>query len=174
MNTSTPSVTVPATDRATAALADWLIRDLTALLLEQAGLPDPQRLRRLPTITAAHIGKPSKLRRHVRALEQVLGQVDRHLHASTSPPGLGAQSVPAVPNEIFDVAADVAGTVADYGSPAAALANRTVLIAAAVISDGWGMIEASESWSNTAQSYCAFITRLWRDEPQAQVLVDPG
>ncbi len=32
-----PVVTVPATDRATAALADWLIRDLTAVTLEHAG-----------------------------------------------------------------------------------------------------------------------------------------
>lgn len=169
-----PVVTVPATDRATAALADWVIRDLTALMLEHAGLPDPQRLRRLPAVTAAHIGKPSKLRRHVRALEQVLGQVNRHLHASTPPCGYGAQSVPAVPDEVFDVAADVAGTVADYGSPAAALANRAVLISAAVIGGGWGMVSATENWSATAQSYCAFITQLWCDEPQAQVLVDPG
>ena len=82
--------------------------------------------------------------------------------------------MPSVPNELFDVAADVAGTVADYGSPAAALANRVVLTVAGVIGDGWGMVSASETWSATAQSYCAIITRLWIDEPQARVLVDPG
>ncbi|KHJ71823.1 MULTISPECIES: hypothetical protein [Rhodococcus] len=171
-----PVVTVPATDRATAALADWLIRDLTAVMLEQAGLPDPQRLRRLPTITAAHIGTPGKLRRHARALEQTLAQVERHLRAGAhlGEHGLGTASVPAVPGELLDVAADLAGTVAERGSPAAALANRAVLLAAGVIGRGLGRVDASQAWSATAGSYCATITQLWRDEPQAQVLVDPG
>ncbi|MEE2035435.1 hypothetical protein [Rhodococcus chondri] len=171
-----PVVTVPATDRATAALADWLIRDLTAVMLEQAGLPDPQRLRRLPTITAAHIGKPGKLRRHVRALEQGLEQADRHLRAGAHRGGhsLGSESVPAVPAELFDVAAELAGTVAERGSPAAALANRAVLLAAGVIGRGLGRVEASVTWSTTAGSYCALLAQLWQDEPEAQVLVDPG
>ncbi|MBX4170904.1 hypothetical protein HBA53_24120 (plasmid) [Rhodococcus pyridinivorans] len=176
MKTNMPVVTVPATDRATAALADWLIRDLTAVTLEHAGLPDPQRLRRLPPITAAHIGKPGKLRRHVRALEHVLGQVDRHLRAGAHlrEHGLGTESVPAAPPELFDVAADLAGTVVERGSPAAALANRAVLLAAGVIGRGLGVVDASATWSATAGSYCAIIAQLWRDEPQAQVLVDPG
>ncbi|UGQ56267.1 hypothetical protein LSF60_12820 [Rhodococcus pyridinivorans] len=169
-------MTVPATDRAIATLADWLIRDVTALMLEHAGLPDPQRLRRLPTITAAHIGKPGKLRRHVRALEQVLGQVDRHLRAGARlcPHGLGTESVPAVPGELFDLAADLAGTVAGRGSAAAALANRAMLIAAGVIDRGLGIVDASETRSATAGSYFAILMQLWLDEPPTQGLVDPG
>ena len=39
---------------------------------------------------------------------------------------------------------------------------------------GLGVVDASATWSATAGSYCAIIAQLWRDEPQAQVLVDPG
>ena len=73
-------------------------------------------------------------------MEQVLEQVERHLRAGAHPGehGRSTESVPAVPAELFDVAAELAGTVAERGSPATALANRAVLLATGVIGRGLG------------------------------------
>ena len=176
MYSRTPAVAVPATPHATALLTDWLIRDLAPLVLTHAGLPDPQRLYRLPPITAAHIARPGKLRRHVRALEQVLAQVEVHLRAGryrwpAAP--LTVDSAPAVPGEVLEVTGWLAGTVAELGSPAAALANRTVLTAAGVVAAGAGLAEAFDSWSTSAWSYCTVVSQVWQGEPQAGLLVDP-
>ncbi|WAL49875.1 hypothetical protein [Rhodococcus pyridinivorans] len=176
MHTNTPVVTVPATAHATAVLTDWVIRELTPLVLGHAGLPDPQRLLRLPQVTATHIYRPWKLRRHVRAFEQILGQVQRHLAAGRQhrpPRRLTVTTAPAVPNEVLDAVGHLAGAVAELGSPVAVLANRTVLTAAGAITAGTGIVEPSETWSTTAQAYCLLVARIWQDEPAAQLRVDP-
>ncbi|AUM19272.1 hypothetical protein QM787_24940 [Rhodococcus ruber] len=176
MHPHTPAVAVPATPHATALLTEWLIRELTPLVLTHAGLPDPQRLYRLPPITGAHITRPGKLRRHVRALEQVLAQIEVHLRTGLRrrpPTPLTTDSAPAVPGEVLEVTGLLAGAVAELGSPAAALANRTVLTAAGVIAAGAGTAEAFDSWSTTAWSYCTVVSQVWQDEPRARMFVDP-
>ncbi len=176
MQTNSPVVTVPATAHATAMLTDWVIRELTPLVLVHAGLPDPQRLLRLPQVTATHICRPRKLRRHVRALEQILGQVHRHLTAGIQhrpPRRVTVTTAPAVPSEVLDAVGHLAAAVAELGSPAAVLANRTVLTAAGAISAGTGVVEPSETWSASAQAYCLLVARIWQDEPAAELRVDP-
>lgn len=174
-----PVITIPATDAATAALADWLIRDLSPLVLTGAGLQKTAgRVRGLPPVTEDCIGNPRKLRTHERRLRTALRSAEARLCHCTSylsHSSLIARrhrdpvGVLSLPKELVDAVTRISRYIADLGSPAGALADCTVLISIAIVNSGAGTTSADVLRSMAGESYCAVLTALWSSEPLAQV-----
>ncbi|MDX5961881.1 hypothetical protein SIM91_00690 [Rhodococcus opacus] len=175
-----PVITVPATNEATAALTDWLIRELVPTVLEGVSLDQSAGgLRDLPAITAHHIVRPRKLRVHVRYLRRVVDTAERHLRRNGdgavqySMTGNGVDRVRPVqdvlPDQVMDAAARVGGDVAELGSMAAALANRVLLLAGAIVGSGGGMMSPDSIYSAATESYCSVLASLWHTDPNARV-----
>ncbi|AII11212.1 MULTISPECIES: hypothetical protein [Rhodococcus] len=171
-----PVLTVPGTDEATAALADWLIRSLVPTVLDGAGMASAaDDLCGLAPITCRHIARPRGLRGHERQVLRVIDSIESALRrppvmADTGEAPLDlAEELRPIPEAILDAAAHIGGTIADIGSPVAALANRLLLLAAIPIGSGWGTMTPEQVRAQATASYCSLLTYLWRHDPGAQI-----
>ncbi|WP_054248151.1 hypothetical protein [Rhodococcus opacus] len=168
-----PLLTGPGTDAATATLTDWLIRSLAPTVLDGAGMVDAaDELCALAPVTARRIARPRRLRSHERHLHQIIATIEDRLRQP--PPAAGAAlfadpPVRPIPDEILDVAAHLGGTIADLGSPAAALANRVLHLGAVVVESGRGATAAEHLHAQVTESYRSLLTYLWHTDPGTQI-----
>lgn len=139
-------MTVPATDETTAALTDWLLRELLPLMFAGAGLRCPaSTLRKLPSVTARRIRSPWRLRFHARALRTAIGAAEARLagnyagaiedptHGSA---GVAVPPTRVMPEQVMDAVARLSGDLDESGCEIASLANRALFAAGAVIGTG--------------------------------------
>lgn len=170
-----PVLTVPATDEAAATLVDWLIRSLVPTVLDAADMADTaDELCGLAPVTCRRIARPRTLRGHERRIRNVIELTESQLRRQPpraaaddwhfAPDGLGP-----IPDEIFDAAAHIGGVIADLGSTVAALANRLLLIAAALAGTEQGTQRAVELRARVLDSYCSMLAYVWRHDPGAQI-----
>lgn len=171
-----PLLTVPATDEAAATLADWLIRSVVPTVLDGAGMAlDADTLCALAPITARSIGGRRRLRAHERQLDLVITAIEERLQRRSASPSAGEAAVVAglsirsLPDEVLDAAAHIAGTIADRGSPAAALANRALQLGAIIVDTGLGAVAAEDLRLRVVESYCSLLTYLWTTDPATQI-----
>ncbi|OZD70507.1 hypothetical protein CH263_06175 [Rhodococcus sp. 06-1059B-a] len=171
-----PLLTVPASDVAAAILADWLVRSLVPIVLDGAGMAvDADGLCALAPITARRIGGRRRLRVHERRLDLVIAALEERLQRpSASPPAVAAavvENIPigSLPDEVLDAAAHIGGTIADLGSPAAALANRALYLGALVVDTGFGATTSEDLRIRVVESYCSLLTYLWTTDPDTQI-----
>ncbi|MDX5962084.1 hypothetical protein SIM91_01820 [Rhodococcus opacus] len=171
-----PLLTVPATDEAAATLADWLVRSLVPTVLDGAGMVEAaDDLCALAPITARRLARPRRLRGHERQLHETIALIEGQLRQP--PPPVAAAMVTSfadppvrpIPDEICDVAAHIAGTIADAGSPAAALANRALHLGAVVVDAGLGATAPEHLHAQVTESYCSLLTYLWHTDPETQI-----
>ncbi|BAH55779.1 MULTISPECIES: hypothetical protein [Rhodococcus] len=168
-----PLLTVPATHAATATLADWLIRSLAPTVLDGAGMvEDADDLCALAPITVRHLARPRRLRSHERQLHQITATMEERLQRQPPHPPAAVFADPAVrpiPDEILDIAAHIGGTIADVGSPAAALANRALHLGAVVVDAGLGATAPEHLRTQVTESYRSLLTYLWHTDPDLQI-----
>ncbi|WP_162603417.1 hypothetical protein [Rhodococcus oxybenzonivorans] len=74
----------------------------------------------------------------------------------------------------MDAAARIGGDVAELGSVAAALANRVLFLAGAIIGSGQGAVPPATTCAAAIESYCSVLTSLWDADPQARVELRVG
>lgn len=170
-----PLLTIPGTDAATATLTDWLIRSLAPTVLDGVGMvAGADELCALAPVTARRLARPRRLRSHEQRLHQIIATIDERLQRQ--PPLVAARaalfadpSVRPIPDDILDVAAHLGGTIADLGSPAAALANRVLHLGAVVVESGCGATAAEHLHAQVTESYRSLLTYLWHTDPAAQI-----
>ncbi len=172
MNTrSIPPLTVSGTDAATATLTDWLIRSLTPTVLDGAGMVDAaDNLCALAPVTFRRLTRPRRLRSHERHLHQIIVSIEDLLRrpAAAGAARFGDPSVRPIPDEILDVAAHLGGTIADLGTPAAALANRVLHLGAIVVESGRGATVAEHLHAQITESYRSLLTYLWDSDSMSR------
>ncbi|KZF11149.1 hypothetical protein A2J03_19735 [Rhodococcus sp. EPR-157] len=170
-----PLLTVPATVEAAATLSDWLVRSLVPTVLDGAGMIETANsLCALAPITARRVARPRRLRGHERQLHQIIATIEERLQRRPPLPTAAAAvyaypQVRPIPDEILDAAAHIGGTIADIGSSAAALANRTLHLGAVVVDAGLGTTTAEHLRTQVTESYCSLLTYLWHTDPNTQI-----
>lgn len=169
-----PMFTVPATEEAAATLADWLIRSLLPTVLDGTGMVDAaDELCELTPITARRIARPRRLRSHERQLRRIIALLEdrlRHTRTAAAEVSLVPDSqVSPIPDEIFDVTAHIGGTIADFGSTAAALANRALFLGAIVVDAGLGANTAVNLRAQITGSYYSLLAYLWQEGLERQL-----
>lgn len=166
-----PVLTLPASDTATAIVADWLIRTAAPLVLTEAGLDSAAtRLERLAPITARSVAAPRRLHRYERRTRAAAAAAQRELRMVCSEAELRSGTpVVGVPEEVMNTAARISGDLVDLGSDAAAYANRAVLAAYAVVAHAGGDHAALATTHFLRESYCTMLTQLWRCDARAHV-----
>ncbi len=172
-------VTVPATDEMTAALVDWLIRELVPLILAGAGLGrSAATLRDIPVVTARRIRSPSRLRCHARALRKAIGTAEERLacdyvgvieHPRNGNAGVDVQLARVLPDQVMDAAARLSSDLVEIGSDTASLANRALFVAGAIIGTGRGNLSAPDAYDMVHDSYCRVLASLWSVNRDVQV-----
>ncbi len=172
---TSPALTVPVTVQSTAVLTDWLVRTLVPTALEAAGLGAPaNQVRALPAVTARHLKRPRRLRRHELRLRAAIDLAEAQLWLRG--PGRALEPGRGLPvaDEIYNMSAATSEVVADMGSPAAALANRLLLLSIA-LAGADPSIEIDDLSERTRDAYCSLLDRLWRIEPEVEVVMPhPG
>lgn len=172
-------MTVPATDETTAALTDWLLRELLPLMFAGAGLRCPaSTLRKLPSVTARRIRSPWRLRFHARALLTAIGAAEARLagnyagaiedptHGSA---GVAVPPTRVMPEQVMDAVARLSGDLDESGCEIASLANRALFAAGAVIGTGRGDLSTPDAYYSVRDSYCGVLARLWSTDLEVHV-----
>ncbi|MEA1798753.1 hypothetical protein ACBG85_29905 (plasmid) [Rhodococcus sp. NyZ502] len=172
-------MTVPATDETTAALTDWLLRELLPLMFAGAGLRRPaSTLRKLPSVTARRIRSPWRLRFHTRALRTAIGAAEARLadnyagaiedptHGSA---GVAVPPARVMPEQVMDAVARLSGDLDESGCEIASLANRALFAAGAVIGTGRGDLSTPDAYYAVRDSYCGVLALLWSTDLEVHV-----